>query len=93
MESEARVERDILDQKLTELALLAKKLCPEARVEASTVRYEDEDGRLKVFPPKDLSEAEEEKLEEALTEKCVEILEQNGLFILCAVFHAAGSRV
>ncbi len=64
MESQARAERerDKLDQKLTELALLAKKLCPEAKVEVNTRRYEDEDGRLKVFPPAHLSEAEEEEL-------------------------------
>jgi hypothetical protein len=78
--------REILDQKLTELALLAKKLCPDAKVEANTKRYEDEDGRLKVFPPSCLSEAEEEELEEALTERCIAILEETDLFILCAVF-------
>ncbi len=90
MESQARAERerDKLDQKLTELALLAKKLCPEAKVEVNTRRYEDEDGRLKVFPPAHLSEAEEEELEETLTEKCIEILEETGLFILCAVFES-----
>ncbi len=87
MEIQARFkERDILDQKLTELALLAKRLCPEAKVEVNTVRYEDEDGRLKIFPPSGLSEDEEEKLEEALAEKCNEILEESGLFILCASF-------
>ena len=86
MQSQARAEKDILDQKLTELTLLAKKLCPEARVEVNTLRYEDEDGRLKVFPPSNLSEAEEENLEEAITERCIEILERDGLFILCAVF-------
>ena len=87
MEVQARLkERDILDQKLTELALLAKRLCPEAKVEVNTVRYEDEDGRLKIFPPSGLSEDEEEKLEEALAEKCNEILEETGLFILCASF-------
>jgi hypothetical protein len=78
--------REILDEKLTELALLAKKLCPAAKVKVNTKRYEDEDGRVKVFPPPDLSEAEEEALEEALAEKCNEILEQTNLFILCAVF-------
>ena len=87
MEVQARLkERDILDQKQTELALLAKKLCPEAKVEVNTLRYEDEDGRLKIFPPSRLSEDEEEKLEEALAEKCNEILEESGLFILCASF-------
>jgi hypothetical protein len=54
----------------------------------NTRRYEDEDGRLKVFPPSWLSVAEEEGLEEALTERCFEILEETNLFILCAVFDA-----
>ena len=90
MENQAKSEkeRNMLDQKLTDLALLAKKLCPEARVEVNTVRYEDEDGRVKVFPPPYLSGAEEEALEETLSEKCIEILEETGLFILCAVFDA-----
>jgi hypothetical protein len=78
--------RKIPDENLTELALLAKKLCPAAKVEVNTRRYEDEDGRVKVFPPSSVSEAEAEALEEALTEKCNEILEQTNLFILCAVF-------
>jgi hypothetical protein len=78
--------REIRDEKLTELALLAKKLCPAAKVEVNTRRYEDEDGRVKVFPPPSVSEAEAEALEEVLTEKCNEILEQTNLFILCAVF-------
>jgi hypothetical protein len=81
-----RKARQLLDEKLTELALLAKKLCPAATVEVNTRRYEDEDGRLKVFPPPHLSEADEETLEEALTEKCNEILEETNLYILCAVF-------
>ena len=52
----ADIPRDMLDRKLTELTLLAKRLCPEAKIEANTIRYEDEDGRLKVFPPPGLSE-------------------------------------
>ena len=78
--------RDMLDRKLTELTLLAKRLCPEAKIEANTIRYEDEDGRLKVFPPPGLSEVEEEALEEALIEKCIEIFDETGLFIVCAAF-------
>jgi hypothetical protein len=81
-----KTERNMLDEKLTALALLAKKLCPEARIEVNNVRYEDEDGRVKVFPPPGLPEAEEEALEETLGEKCIEILEETGLFILCATF-------
>ncbi len=90
MKNQASVEsqRDLLDQKLAELVLLAKKICPEAKVEANTIRYEDEDARLKVFPPPALSEAEEEALEETLIEKCIEIFDETGLFIVCAAFDA-----
>jgi hypothetical protein len=88
MEGQARseAEQKVLDEELTELALLAKRLCPEARIEVNTVRYEDEDGRIKVFPPPCISEADEEALEETLNEKCIEILEETGLFILSATF-------
>ncbi len=85
-DSAAETQRETLDQKLTELTLLAKKLCPEAKVEANTIRYEDEDGRIKVFPPAGMSEAEEEALEETLIEKCIEIFDETGLFIVCAAF-------
>ena len=85
-EAKSEKERNMRDEKLTELALLAKRLCPEAKIEVNTVRYEDEDGRIKIFPPPYLSEAEDETLEETLSEKCIEIFEQTGLFILCAAF-------
>ncbi len=35
--------------------------------------YEDEDGRVEVFPPPGLSEAEEERIEHALGERSAEI--------------------
>ena len=54
----ANKSREILDEKLTELALLAKKLCPAAKVEVNARQYEDEDGRVTVFPPPHLSEVE-----------------------------------
>ncbi len=59
--------RLLLDRKLTELALYAKELCPEAEVETSTVPCED--GHLDVFPPPYLSEAEEERIELAIAER------------------------
>jgi hypothetical protein len=43
--------RVLLDRALTTLTLYAKELCPEAAVEANTIRYEDEDGRVEVFSP------------------------------------------
>ena len=80
--------RLLLDRKLTELALYAKELCPEAEVETSTVPCEDEDGHLDVFPPPSLSEAEEERIELAVAERSAAIFEQTGLYILCAVFNS-----
>ena len=49
----ARGDRhSLLDEKLTELALYAKQLCPGAAIEVSSVRYEDEDGHVAVSPPR-----------------------------------------
>lgn len=76
--------RELLDAKLTELRLYAKELCPEAKVEISTVRYEDEDGCIYIFPPPCLSEEEEERLELAVAARAGDIFEETGLFILCA---------
>ncbi len=81
--------RALLDAKLTELLLLAKELCPAARVEAAAIQYEDEDGRVDVFPPADLSEDEVERLEMAIARRAGRIFETTGLFILCAVFDSA----
>jgi len=79
--------RTLLDRKLTELLLYAKELCPEARVEASTIQYEDEDGHVKVFPPPTLSEEDVDRVEMALATRAGEIFDTTGLFILCAVFN------
>jgi hypothetical protein len=77
--------RALLDAKLTELVLFAKELCPSATVEGSTIKYEDEDGRVDVFPPPGLSEAEEDRLEMALAARAGEIFDNTGLYIVCAV--------
>ena len=79
--------RTLLDRKLTELLLYAKELCPEARVEASTIQYEDEDGHVQVFPPPTLSDEEVDRIEMALATRAGEIFDTTGLFILCAVFN------
>jgi hypothetical protein len=77
--------RTLLDEKLTELALYAKELGPEAEVETSTVQYEDEDGHLDVFPPVTLREAEADQMELTLAARAAEICADTGLYILCAV--------
>ncbi|HJY84193.1 MAG TPA: hypothetical protein VKK81_24290 [Candidatus Binatia bacterium] len=81
-----RAYRDLLDDKLTELALYAKELCPEAVVEVSATSYEDEDGHVDIFPPPSLPEEEEERIELAVAARAAEIFEETGLFILCAAF-------
>src|SRR5262245_1179015 len=81
--------RALLDAKLAELASFAKQLCPGASVEASTLRYEDEDGTVHVFPPPGLSEAEEDRIELAIAARAGEIFDDTGLFILCAVLDPA----
>ena len=77
--------RALLDTKLTELVLLAKELCPAAAVEASALPYEDEDGRVEIFTPSGLSDAEEDSVEMAVAERAAQIFEETGLYILCAI--------
>ena len=80
--------RAVLDAKLTELMLYAKELCPEARVEANTIQYEDEDGHVNVFPPPMLSDAEVDRIEDALAARASDIFMATGLLIPCALFDA-----
>jgi len=77
-----------LDALLTELVLYAKELCPNAQVEASALQYEDEDGRVEVFPPCGLPEAEEERIELALCARSADLFAETGLFVPCAVLDA-----
>jgi len=71
---------------LAELRLLAKRLCPEARIEATTEVFEDEDGHVRIYPPAGLREGEIADLEGKLADRCVEILVENGVFICSAVY-------
>jgi hypothetical protein len=83
------VRRALLDARLTELVLFAKQLCPSASVEGSAIQYEDEDGRVEVFPPPALSEVEEERVEMSLAARAAEIFADTGLYIVCAVLDPA----
>ena len=80
--------RLVLEAILTELALYAKELCPNANVEASALHYEDEDGRVEVFPPPGLPDAEEERIEHALAERSAALFAETGLYVPCAVLDA-----
>ncbi len=50
--------KGLVDNRLTEPSLLTKRLCPEARIEATTEAFEDEDGHVRVYPPAGLREEE-----------------------------------
>ena len=91
MDPRARADdrRSLLDSKLTELTLFAKELCPAATVEASAIQYEDEDGRVEVFPPPAISEAEEDRIEMVLAARASEIFAESGLYIVCALLDPA----
>jgi len=81
--SERRV---LVDKYLTELSLLAKQLCPGARVEATMEGFEDEDGHVRIYPPAGVRENEIEEIEGKIADRCVDILVGQGVFICSAVY-------
>ena len=79
--------RVLRDAKLTELMLFAKELCPAATVKADTIRYEDEDGHVGVFPPSTLPEDDIERIITALADRTAKIYDDTGLFLVFAVLN------
>ena len=77
--------REVIDQSLTSLGLWVKEQCPEASVEISLVRYEDEDAHLRVTPPHSFSEEMKEDLGNRLADRAIDILLDSGICILTAV--------
>ena len=78
-------KNELLEVKLSELTDLVKDLSPEARVEIAFAHYEDEDASIDVYLPAPLQVEEVIRLEQALGERCNEILVDTGLFIIGAV--------
>lgn len=78
--------KDLVDNYLTELSLLAKQLCPEARVEATTETFEDEDGHVRIYPPAGMREDKIAEVEGKVADRCVDILIERGVFICSAVY-------
>jgi hypothetical protein len=76
---------ELLEAKLSELTDLIKECSPEARVEIIFAHYEDEDAAIDVYPPASLQTEEVRRLEQALGERCNDILVETGLFIIGAV--------
>ena len=78
--------KNLIDNCLTELSLLAKRLCPGARIEATTEAFEDEDGHVRIYPPAGTSEEDAAVIEETVADRCVDILVEKGVFICAAVY-------
>lgn len=75
----------LLDSKISELTDLIKELSPQARVEISFERYEDEDAHIRVYPPAALNPEAVTRIELTLGERCNDVLLETGLFIIGAV--------
>lgn len=76
---------DLLDAKISELTNLIKELSPQARLEISFERYEDEDAHIRVYPPAALDSEAITRIELKLGERCNDVLLETGLFIIGAV--------
>ena len=78
-------DQDLLEIKLSELTALIKELSPQARVEISFERHEDEDAHVRVYPPPMVRAEEITRIELKIGERCNDILLDTGLFIIGAV--------
>jgi hypothetical protein len=77
--------RNRLDSAVTAFSLFIRDLCPEAQLEISFVRYEDEDAHIWVTLPATLTVDEREELANRLAEKSLDILLADGFLILAGI--------
>jgi hypothetical protein len=77
--------RNRLDAAVTAFSLFIRDLCPEARLEISFVRYEDEDAHIWVSLPASLTAEEREAIANRLAEKSLDILLAEGFLILAGI--------
>lgn len=74
-----------LDAAVTAFSLFIHDLCPDARLEISFVRYEDEDAHIWVSLPPHLSAEEQEHFANRMAEKSLDILLEADLLILAGI--------
>ena len=77
--------RDRLDTAVTAFSLFIRDLCPEARMEISFTRYEDEDAHIWVSLPAHFTPEARENLANHLAEKSLDILLTEGFLILAGL--------
>lgn len=78
--------RALVDRYVTDLTSVIKDRCPDAELEISFTRYEDEDAHILVFPPDDFKEADRDRLSAKVAERSVNILLKTGVLILAGVY-------
>ena len=77
--------RDRLDAAVTAFSLFIRDLCPEARLEISFTRYEDEDAHIWVSLPSNITPEEREELANHLAERSLDLLLAEGFLILAGI--------
>ena len=77
--------RDRLDTAVTAFSLFICDLCPEARMDISFTRYEDEDAHIWVSLPANFTPEAREDLANHLAEKSLDILLAEGFLILAGL--------
>ena len=77
--------RDRLDTAVTAFSLFIRDLCPEAQLEISFVRYEDEDAHIWVSFPPTLTAEEQEELANRMAEKSLDLFLAEGFLILAGI--------
>jgi hypothetical protein len=81
--------RTRLDAAVTALSLFIRDLCPEAQLEVSFVRYEDEDAHIWVSLPSTIAEEGREQVANQIAEKSLDILLAEGFLILVGLEESA----
>jgi len=77
--------RSRLDAAVTAFSFFIRDLCPEACLEISLVRYEDEDAHIWISLPPILPEEEREQIANRVAEKSVDLLLTEGFLVLAGV--------
>ena len=77
--------RSRLDAAVTAFSLFIRDLCPDARLEISFVRYEEEDAHIWISLPSTLTEEEREQIANRVAEKSLDLLLTEGVLVLAGV--------
>jgi len=77
--------RNKLDAAVTAFSLFIRDLCPEAYLEVSFARYEDEDAHIWISMPSPLTAEAREEFANRVAEKSLDILLAEGFLILAGI--------